>query len=175
MINDESALRKHITKYVEDAGGHVSNIESHLTAAGIPDMNIFLHGTDIWLELKYKGRKMAMRPTQRRWHRTRAACGGMSWVLIYDPEDGGVWFILGHVVAEYPDIRQMPFDTITKHSLTSLGAILKSMAESEYNARGKKFGTPDRDGAQERPGSPGTPLSPGGEDVGGHHWLTSKP
>lgn len=176
-MRNEAEFRKHVTKLVEDAGGHVSNIESHLTAAGVPDMNICLHGQDVWLELKYKGKSMKMRPTQRRWHRTRAACGGTSWVVVYDPEDAGVWFVPGHVAAEHPDLRQFPFDTVAKHSATIIRTVVKSIIKGKYDVRRweSEIESPDSDGSPQNPGGSETALRESGQNVVGHHWLLDKP
>ena len=50
VIREERDLRKYITRALEGLA-HVANIEAHETAAGIPDMSIFMDGRDIWVEL----------------------------------------------------------------------------------------------------------------------------
>lgn len=83
IFQRESQFREYVTKVAEDMGFHKSHIESPVTSAGVPDLNLF-KGVDVWLELKVwtlaKGVKM--RPTQKLWHLNRHRSGGLSWVLL---------------------------------------------------------------------------------------------
>lgn len=99
-ISSEEDFRKHVMKVALAAKHHVSHIEAHLSAAGIPDLNMFVYGQDVWLELKIvKGGIVKMRPTQRRWHREREHAGGESWVLVYDREKQHVLTVAGATAA----------------------------------------------------------------------------
>jgi len=100
VIREERDLLKYITRALEGRA-HVANIEAHETAAGIPDMSIFMDGRDIWVELKILSDRKPpkMRPTQKRWHRDRWAYGGLSWVIVYDVYDHVLLVIPGHTAA----------------------------------------------------------------------------
>jgi hypothetical protein len=101
-VKTENEFRKHIIS-VAQIKGHVSHVESHETSAGIPDLNIWWMGQDLWLELKViKGGKVTMRPTQRKWHLDRAQHGGQSWVLVLDPENEDILVLPGDVAATLP-------------------------------------------------------------------------
>lgn len=80
-VETESEFRRYMMIEAEENGYHVSHIESGLTAAGIPDLNLHRKGLDLWLELKVWDNGIHMRPPQRRWHRVRAFAGGRSYVL----------------------------------------------------------------------------------------------
>ena len=102
MIN-EIEFRRAVVAVAEANGGHVSHIESHLSSAGIPDLNIFMDGTDLWVELKViKKGQVKMRPTQRRWHNDRHKTDGESWVAVLDPEKQDILILRGHTAAALP-------------------------------------------------------------------------
>jgi hypothetical protein len=94
----ETPFRDHVIDVARKAGFHVTHIESPVTSAGVPDLNLY-SGVDVWLELKvwsdYAGVKM--RPTQRVWHRLRHEAQGLSWVLLH--HDGNLSLIPGDVAA----------------------------------------------------------------------------
>lgn len=83
IFRRETPFREHVLSVAKTLGFHESHIESPVTSAGIPDLNLF-NGVDIWLELKVwtpvSGVKM--RPTQRLWHLNRHRAKGLSWVLV---------------------------------------------------------------------------------------------
>lgn len=87
----EKALRKMVARKLK---GHISQIESHETAAGIPDTNIFhVSGQDHWIELKYGTPKKLwhVRPTQKTWMRRRVRSGAKNvWILWRYEETGSV-------------------------------------------------------------------------------------
>lgn len=98
-MNSEDEFRRAV---IAAAGSkaHVSHIESHQSSAGIPDLNLYGLGQDLWLELKVvKEGHVRMRPTQRKWHRDRAERGGPSWVAVLNPVDGHVLVVRGAVAA----------------------------------------------------------------------------
>ena len=96
----EDDFRRHVIDLLGKDGCHLSHIESHLTSAGIPDINFYKSGRDVWLELKVaKDGKVKMRPTQKRWHKDRAARGGQSWVLVLSPSKDRVLWLPGAVAA----------------------------------------------------------------------------
>ena len=98
-MNSEDDFRRAV---IQAAGSkvHVSHIESHQSSAGIPDLNLYGLGQDLWLELKVvKEGHVRMRPTQRKWHRDRAERGGPSWVAVLNPVDGHVLVVRGATAA----------------------------------------------------------------------------
>lgn len=104
-MSKEAKFRTRITEYAEGKGWHVSNIESHMSSPGIPDMNIFARGRgDFWFELKVASLQgvVKMRPTQKAWHRARHECGGSSWVVVMTNDGRTVYVIPGHVAASKP-------------------------------------------------------------------------
>lgn len=101
IFKRETPFRQHVLEVAKSLGFHESHIESPVTSAGIPDLNLF-HGVDIWLELKVwtplYGVKM--RPTQRLWHLKRHAAGGLSWVLV--TWEGKLALVPGDIAAHLP-------------------------------------------------------------------------
>lgn len=94
-------------RYVSECAGtnaHVSHIESHLTSAGIPDLNICSCGNEMWIELKVMNSKKPpkMRPTQKKWHVDRREAGGVSWVMCLDLDLMDVLLLPGDVAAGLP-------------------------------------------------------------------------
>lgn len=94
----EEDFRLTVMKAAGEYGMHVSHIEAHQSAAGIPDLNIYSLGRpDLWLELKVVKRgAVKLRPTQKRWHRQRHEAGGRSWVAVLEPESGDILVVPGH-------------------------------------------------------------------------------
>lgn len=174
-LNSESALRKALTKLIESKGGHVSNIESHVTSAGVPDMNFFLSGADVWVELKAVGSRgqIKMRPTQRKWHRDRDSVGGISHVVVLEIETGDILLVPGATAAGLDSRIQSWREVAEVRNIHSNGlwAIVRRMVYATKTANQPK---PDRDRSAKEAGSPGSALQPSGKDVGGHHWLLDK-
>ena len=76
--------------------GHFSRVESHLTSAGIPDVDFCIEGTEGHIELKFAHntiKKNFVRPTQVKWFRDRAKAGGHPWLLAL--------IIVGHIKHYY--------------------------------------------------------------------------
>lgn len=73
-MSNETALRKYLAPLIN---GHVSQIESHATAVGIPDTNYCIKGVEGWIELKFTrdGNKVKVRPAQWTWFRRRLKAG----------------------------------------------------------------------------------------------------
>lgn len=170
-MNSEADFRKALTKYVEAIGGHVSNIESHLSSAGIPDMHFFLRPHDFWLELKAVGSRaqVKMRPTQRKWHKDRYAAGGTSFVAVLIIGTGDILLVPGHVAAGL-DTRLDSWRAVAETQNT-LNKLIQRMV---HHVRNQEPG-PDCNGAPEGPREPYDSFPPGGADVGSHHWLLDKP
>lgn len=171
-MNSEEDFRKHVMKVGEAEGGHVSWIEAHLSAAGIPDLNIRLQGQDVWLELKViKEGQIRLRPTQKRWHRDRHRAGGKSWVAVLNRATNMILVLPGHVAAGL-DSRVHSWDTSPDAEwwqVTATPILLNTLA-----ARAKDAKQPSRgNGTKESARSAEAALSSGGENVGGDHWLTS--
>jgi len=189
-IVTEADFRKHMTGLAKILGGHVSNIESHLTSAGIPDMNVWIDGVELWLELKMYGPKCHLRPTQRKWHKERKAAGGRSWVLVYVPGEESIVAIPGYVAAEAADLRQLvrdgSYDPVNIDMTSSLlfrliqlekerGGKLRTHAQHKGQSKYTTKSGPNRDGEAPNPGGAGPTLPPSGEDVERDHWLLNKP
>ena len=80
----EKLFRKNFVKWFKDLypNGHIQNIESEATAAGIPDINICKGGKDIWVELKSGSlTKASIKPGQFVWHIKRNQAGGTTWIV----------------------------------------------------------------------------------------------
>ncbi len=62
---------------------HISSVESHLTAAGIPDLDFCISGLEGHIEVKFSSNKLApkIRSTQVRWFKKRVRAGGTPWVF----------------------------------------------------------------------------------------------
>lgn len=178
VILNETDFRKAVITAAKFLGFHVSHIEAHESAAGIPDLNIYPASIDsrrsrpeLWLELKViKDGHIKLRPTQRRWHRERNEAGGRSWVAALERSTGDVLILPGHVAAgldsRAPSWRAAA--TIQNISETAESLVLNLI---ERNERAQQRS--DSNGAPEGAGSPGTPLQAGGQNVGGDHWLLS--
>lgn len=94
----EKALRKYLGTLL---GGHLSQIESHATANGVPDTNHHAGGRDNWLELKWTHgkKKFKLRPSQMTWFRRRGRAGARNlWVLWRHEIDGQISHGIIHAV-----------------------------------------------------------------------------
>lgn len=173
-VRDESYFRTVMTLEATALGGHISNIESHLLSAGIPDQNIFLLGSDLWLELKIiRAETVKMRPTQRKWHTDRAAKGGLSWVLVLDPHSEDILVVPGDVAAGLPPRADAWRVAGTAWNIAAIPKLLLSLARRKPYER--PIERPNRKPAPEVSGEAVPPLPEGGADVDGDHWLTRKP
>ena len=125
-------------RYVGECAGnaHVSHIESHLTSAGIPDLNICIGGYDLWIELKVmSNRKLPkMRPTQRKWHIDRAENGGVSWVMVLDLDLMDVLIIPGNVAAGLPSKPGVWRAAAAIHPFMEMPKTLRSLVRRAKNA-----------------------------------------
>lgn len=94
----EIPFRYHVLEVAEKAGFHVSHIESPVTSAGVPDLNLF-HEVDVWIELKVWNalHGVRLRPTQKLWHLRRHQAKGVSWVLV--AHEGKLSLVPGEVAA----------------------------------------------------------------------------
>jgi hypothetical protein len=98
IFRHENKFREHVLDVAEKAGYQTTHIESPVTSAGVPDLNLF-HGVDVWLELKvwHPLRGVRMRPTQKLWHLRRHQANGLSWVLLH--HEGKLSLIPGDIAA----------------------------------------------------------------------------
>lgn len=66
-----------------DSDIHISEVESHISSPGIPDLDVCSQGKEIHLEIKHSdnGVMPSIRPTQKKWFNRRVAAGGKPWVL----------------------------------------------------------------------------------------------
>lgn len=173
MNRQENTFRTVMTMEAMALGAHVSNIESHQTSAGIPDMNIYLQRQDLWLELKViRDEKVTMRATQRRWHLDRYEHGGLSWVLVLDPKSEDILVVPGDVAAGLPPRVAAWRAAGTAWNVDTIPKLLLSLAKRRPYERVTE---PNRARTTEAAGKAVSPLPESGEDVGGHHWLTDKP
>lgn len=89
-------IRPKLLKY-----GDLVRIESHMTAAGIPDVNYCFLGCEGWIELKFAKRparastvvfksQRGLDPDQVSWLLNRRRCGGRAFALI----QLGKWLLL---------------------------------------------------------------------------------
>lgn len=142
MQMDETMFRRNIMAACEAFGWHVSSIEAHCSAAGIPDLNIHPDSShrmsprpDVWLELKMvREGHVKLRPTQRRWHRERHEAGGKSWVAALDRRTGDILLVPGHVAAGI-DTRAESWRAVAEVSNVSSGLtswVNKLAMENEY-------------------------------------------
>jgi hypothetical protein len=123
MVSDE-AIR---------IGGHRSAIESHISSPGIPDLNIFLEGVDVWVELKASHiSKVKMRASQKAWHVKRARHGGKSWVIVATKTD--ILCVPGDVAATLGGHESVWRDAGTSWNMLQIGDLLRHLAKETRNA-----------------------------------------
>lgn len=79
-MSNETTVRKYLADKIH---GHVVQIESHATSAGVPDTNFCVKGVDGWIEIKFvRGKnKIKVRNTQKTWFRRRLAAGATNLFL----------------------------------------------------------------------------------------------
>lgn len=103
MVASEADLRTLLRTHKE-VRLHLSFVESHLTASGVPDVAYTINGVTGWLELKYGTARRAphFRQSQRRWFQTNLAAGGHPVVLLATRTDNHNLFGLigGHAYQE---------------------------------------------------------------------------
>lgn len=174
IFNDEKDFRKHTIRLAEAFEWHVSHIEAHESAAGIPDLSIYPGSmgkprAEVWLELKViKDGHIKLRPTQKRWHRERHEAGGRSWVAVLDRSTGDILVVRGHVAAGLDSRAPSWRAAAIVSNIESTNWLFNLVIENERKH------TRDSDRTQENTGSAEAALSAGGQNVGGDHWLTSK-
>lgn len=131
-IVSEDCFRRHVVSFAEKDGYHVSHIESHLTSAGIPDLNLFKGQRDVWLELKIiKDGKVKLRPTQKKWHRERAEKRGISWVFVLDTKTQDILWLSGRVAASLDSDAGAWRAASNISPLSQLGMILNNITYRE--------------------------------------------
>lgn len=172
-MNSEKEFRRFVIGVAEGIGGHVSHVEAHESAAGIPDLNIYLVGSDLWLELKIiKEGEIRMRPTQKRWHLDRYEHGGKSWVLVFDPRTGDVLTLPGEVAATLSPRESVWRGAASASNVNEMYKLLISLSRRMKRGHHSKH-APDSTGPQKSAGEPVRPLPASGKDVGEYHWLTN--
>ncbi len=75
--------------------GHFSEVESHETSAGIPDIDYCMNGIESHIELKF-GNAIAprIRPSQVKWFRDRVRAGGHPWLFTCIMGTSGKYWML---------------------------------------------------------------------------------
>jgi len=101
-MSGETTFRKYVADKIN---GHVSQIESHATSAGVPDTNYCLfNGVEGWIECKYSknGKSFDVRGTQKTWIRRRLRVNHKRIYLFLriEPKGGGREHILIHLQSE---------------------------------------------------------------------------
>lgn len=105
----ETSFRQKLGVYLRASGWHVTQIESHATAAGVPDTNAHKEGVERWFELK-EGAKPKLRRTQLVWARERARAGGTTFVIWRNHKS--YWAL--RIAGSTPDLPgYMNMDTLT--------------------------------------------------------------
>ena len=179
-ITEEKSLRVAVSEKARLMGFHVSNIESHSSSAGIPDINLAIGHVDIWLELKAFGVRwpMKIRSTQRKWHRERYEANGLSWFALLDLDHQEIFLVPGSGIQYVGSgltrqwqggaVKFKPEHIDLMIAYLYNEAVKRRIAyvtEQQRNSAG-----PSIDAR-----SAGNSLPEGGQIVGGHHWLTDKP
>lgn len=180
ILADEDELRLAVGRQAGLMGFHVSNIESHLTSAGIPDTNLGLGHIDIWLELKAFGpkRPMKIRPTQRRWHRDRHDAKGQSWFAILDLESQDIFLVPGSSIMYVGSgLTRQWQEGMVRFKPETIDQMIAYMFNEAVKRRAAyvREQKSNSNTASNDPGSAGNPLPEGGQSVGEHHWLLNKP
>lgn len=132
FIHDEGDFRRWVIGRLHDKEpSQVSYIESHQTSAGIPDLNIFMRGKDLWIELKVLSdtKTPKMRPTQKRWHADRWHNGGFSWVLCCDLDYQVLLVLPGHVAAGMGTKQGVWRAAAATHPLLDVVDVLRSLTK----------------------------------------------
>lgn len=133
-VRNEDDFRRYVAECAADC--HVSHIESHLTSAGIPDLNICMRGTELWLELKVMSSRKPpkMRATQKKWHVDRFEHGGISWVVTLDLDMMDVLILPGNVAAGLPSNPGIWRAAAMIHPFMDMPKLLRSLARRAKNA-----------------------------------------
>ena len=138
ILRDEKGFRKFVICRLEEkeSPSHISYIESHETSAGIPDLNVFIQGRDVWIELKVLSDHKApkMRPTQKRWHVDRFNAGGFSWVLVLDLTHQHMLVLPGNVAAGLGSNIGVWRAAGMEHPLLDVVDVIRSMVRRIRNA-----------------------------------------
>lgn len=174
---DETGFRKRAIAKAKEMGAHVSHIEAHESAAGIPDLSIFPPSRpwvsprpEIWLELKViKHGTVVLRPTQKRWHRERHEAGGRSWVAVLDRDNGNILLVPGHIAAGL-DNQYKSWKAVSRTS-----NIDGNWFEIIWSDNERQQSKPDRNATPQNPRGTEATFPKGGQNVGSNHWLTNKP
>lgn len=99
----EKLFRKNFVSWFKQfyPNGHIQNIESEATSAGIPDINACKGGKDIWVELKSGPlTKASIKPGQFIWHIKRNQAGGTTW-LVQRTDNGRIRIYRGNRIKEF--------------------------------------------------------------------------
>lgn len=129
-ITDEGDFRRYVIDQCR-SNAHVSYIESHQTSAGIPDLNVFVYGRDVWIELKVfsDNKSPKMRTTQKKWHIDRFFRGGLSWVMAYDLDQKLLVVIPGNTAATLSAKAGVWRGSGILHPLDGIGGVIHSMSK----------------------------------------------
>ena len=132
VMEDEGDFRRYVIGRVlkSEPRSQTSYIESHETSAGIPDLNIYMRGRDVWIELKVLSdtKPAKMRPTQKRWHVDRFNSGGMSWVMTLDLTQMKLLIIPGNVAAGLGTNIGVWRNVAAAHPVEDVVDVIRSMA-----------------------------------------------
>lgn len=104
---NEKEFRRMVVRIIEEAGGHISMVESPETSPGIPDLNWCLRGREGWTELKVSkaGESPDIRPAQRAWIRRRVVVGGNVSLLLYNNVDQAIITLQGESLEDVKTLK----------------------------------------------------------------------
>lgn len=81
---NEAKLWTYVEKRLKSISIHLTRVESHSTAVGVPDVNYCIEGIEGWIELKAETTKgMVLRQSQKVWMRDRLRAGATKIYLLW--------------------------------------------------------------------------------------------
>lgn len=96
MADKEARLREKL-RAAFPPRAHLTWVESHLTAQGVPDLNYEYRGCHGWVELKFmaeEDKEVEIRPAQYAWFRARVRAGGEPLMLVEMEDRGRSYYFL---------------------------------------------------------------------------------
>ena len=105
MIDTEKKLWNSLKPRLPKKKTHVQRIENRVSE-GMPDCYLCLDGVPVWLELKVtKSDKVRISKSQIAWNLAHSRCNGVSFFLVYRPEQGDAFLFEGGKALEIQDSR----------------------------------------------------------------------
>lgn len=117
-MSKEDDFRRRVVKLIKNQC-HISQVESHATSAGIPDLNFCIVGQEGNIELKVwmNSRSPHIRPSQKQWFRNRIKNGGYPLILTEFRDGNNYSYTLhgGDMLQELNNNRSIKFWKNTAH------------------------------------------------------------